>query len=367
MGYEGALIGLSVLIAGLISLELGVSTAILEIIAGLIIRNLLSLPEPSWLDFLSNLGLLGLMFFAGFEVDRELLRKEAKGSLILGSSAFFIPFLTIFSLSYILIGFSLAPSLLTALSLSTTSLALVYPLLREAGLTKSSEGQLLLAGAMVVDVLSMLSLSLLFESFNFSSLFFLSLIILSLIYLPKLGKWLFLRYKGNLIDLELRFLLLTLASMSLLSERANLHYVIVAFATGVLFSDLLEGHKALEEKLKGLIFGFAAPLFFFKAGYSLNLVSLGFKGIFLTFLLTSSAFISKYLGTLLAVNTLSKRNLGKMPCLLYNLRLSFGIVAALFGLERGLIGEDTYIALILSVMITSMLASFLLKVLPKED
>jgi len=366
MGYEGVMIGLSLLIAGLISLELGVSTSILEIVAGLVARNLLGMTEPPWLDFLANLGLLGLMFFAGFEIDRELLKKEAKGSLTLGISAYFVPLCALFITSTSLLGFNYLSSLLVAISLSTTSLALVYPLLRELGLMDKREGQLLLAGAMVVDVLSMISLNVVFESFSPSSLALLAIIVISLIYLPKVGGWLFIRYRGNLIDLELRFLLLTLASLSLLSERAKIHYVILAFATGLAFSDLLEGHKALEDKLKGLVFGFAGPLFFFKAGYSLNLTSLRLSDLLLILLFSAMAFSTKYLGTLFALRSLAGLFPRDKAGLLYNLRLSFGVVAALFGLEKGLISPNVYVALLTSILATSITASALLKALPSE-
>jgi glutathione-regulated potassium-efflux system ancillary protein KefC len=55
---------------------------------------------------------------------------------------------------------SFLASVLMGIGLSTSSLAIVFPILREKGLLEKDSGQLLLAGAMVADVISMLVLSL---------------------------------------------------------------------------------------------------------------------------------------------------------------------------------------------------------------
>lgn len=65
MVLESLIIGLSIIIAGILSIELGVSVAILEIIAGLIVDSYFDISGLTWLDFLSNFGILGIMFIVG--------------------------------------------------------------------------------------------------------------------------------------------------------------------------------------------------------------------------------------------------------------------------------------------------------------
>lgn len=56
-------------VAGVVGLDLGISTAITEVMAGLLLGVALDVSSMQWLDFLAHFGMLGLMFMAGFEVD----------------------------------------------------------------------------------------------------------------------------------------------------------------------------------------------------------------------------------------------------------------------------------------------------------
>ena len=61
--------------AAVIAFELRISSAILEILAGIgLAFFFVDIGNLDWLSFLANLGMLGLMFMVGFEVDVERLR-----------------------------------------------------------------------------------------------------------------------------------------------------------------------------------------------------------------------------------------------------------------------------------------------------
>ena len=81
---ESLIVSVLIILAGIGALEIGFSSSILEIVAGVFASNVLNLENLSWLNFLSNLGLLGLMFFAGLETDPELMRKHLYKSLFIG-------------------------------------------------------------------------------------------------------------------------------------------------------------------------------------------------------------------------------------------------------------------------------------------
>lgn len=89
---EGLLIGFLIVVFGILSLEIGMSAPVLEIVEGVLGANLFNLTEIPWVDFIANFGILGLMFFAGLEIDREDLKRSAGKSLLIGASAYFIPF-----------------------------------------------------------------------------------------------------------------------------------------------------------------------------------------------------------------------------------------------------------------------------------
>ncbi len=363
---ESLIVSLLIILAGVGALEVGFSSSIFEILAGTFASNFLKLGELPWIEFLSNLGLLGLMFFAGLETDPELMRKHFLKSLFIGFSSYFFPLVSVFYFTHHVLNYSFEASVLIGIALSTTSLALVYPLLKEKGLLSHPTGQILLAGAMVVDISSMLTMSFLFEGINLYNLLFTFALLLLLVRLPKWGERLFERYKGNQIEFKTRFIVIILIALGFLSEQVHINEAVLAFTTGIFFAELFRKDHAIEKKIRALIFGFLAPFFFFKAGYSVKLSVISLKVIFLALFLGSVAFITKYLGTVYATANLFKSAVYKLAGLFFNMRLTFGIVASVFGLKAGLIDEETYVALLLIIVSTSLIASVISNRLPHE-
>ncbi len=363
---ESLIVSILIILAGIGSLEIGFSSSILEIIGGVFASNALKLGDLKWIDFLSNLGLLGLMFFAGLETDPELMQKHFLKSLFIGFSSFFFPLISIFYVSHHILHYSFEASLLIGIALSTTSLALVYPLLKEKGILQHTPGQVLLAAAMVVDISSMMTMSFLFEGVNIYNIIFAGALILLLVRLPKWGEQLFKRYTGNQIEFKTRFILLVLVALGFLSDTVHINEAVLAFTTGIFFAELFRKDRTIEKKIRAIIFGFLAPFFFFKAGYSVKLSVLSWKVLFLSFLLGSVAFITKYIGTIYATANLFRGVVYKLAGLFFNMRLTFGIVASVFGLKSGIIDEETYVALLLVIVSTSFIASIISNRIPHE-
>ena len=80
-----AVLAITALVATMFSVELGLSVAIIEILAGIVVGNTLHLASPDWLVFLAGFGSVVLTFLAGAEVDPAALRKSCPDkSLFLG-------------------------------------------------------------------------------------------------------------------------------------------------------------------------------------------------------------------------------------------------------------------------------------------
>lgn len=91
--YIALILGLLVFVGSLISVETGISVALIEITLGVIGGNFLKIsPTPS-LTFLAGFGGILLTFLAGAEVDLGILREKVKESLLIGGFSFFGPFL----------------------------------------------------------------------------------------------------------------------------------------------------------------------------------------------------------------------------------------------------------------------------------
>src|SRR5437867_11130730 len=82
-----------------------------------------------WLDFFAQFGGVLLTFLAGAEVDPGLLRSKLRPSLFLGGVSFLLPFLACAAFAAYVAHWAPKASLIAGVALSTTSLAVVYPVL----------------------------------------------------------------------------------------------------------------------------------------------------------------------------------------------------------------------------------------------
>ncbi|RMF08773.1 MAG: cation:proton antiporter, partial [Alphaproteobacteria bacterium] len=249
--------------AGL-ALELGFSSAIAEILAGVALAWFYpGIDGLDWLDFLGNLGLLGLMFMAGFEVDIPRLQKTWRAGTGIGIVSLALPMTGVYAVCRYFLELEFQTAALMAIGLSTTSLALVYHALKERGDLESDFGQVVLGAATIVDVLSMICLTALLGDVGWSTGIFLLVLIPTMFGLPRIGGWVFRRYKGSVIEFEMRFLMVLLISMGFMAEHiGGIHPAVIAFLLGLIMAEVVEEHEQVEEKLKGVVFSLFAPVFF---------------------------------------------------------------------------------------------------------
>ena len=111
--YVAMVLSILILLASMISVELGVTVAIVEIVLGVVAGNVLGLEPPEWLNFLATFASVVLTFLAGAEVDPDLLRAKFKESFLLGGVSFLAPFLFAWSFCQLVLGWGIsAPPLI---------------------------------------------------------------------------------------------------------------------------------------------------------------------------------------------------------------------------------------------------------------
>jgi len=157
-----AVLGGVVLVASMLSIELGVTVALIELTLGVIVGNVFHLHTADWLEFIAKFASIVLTFLAGMEVDPSYLRRRLNASVGIGVTSFLGPFVFASLASYVLIGWTLKASLIAGTALSTTSLAVVYAVLVERGLTDTNVGKLLMSATFVTDLCTALALSAIF-------------------------------------------------------------------------------------------------------------------------------------------------------------------------------------------------------------
>jgi Kef-type K+ transport system membrane component KefB len=302
---------------------------------------------------------------AGFEVDPLVFRRKWRTSLGVGVLSFLAPLVGVYAVCRGAFGTSVAVAGLLGIGLSTTSLALVYHFLRERDVLRGDAGQTVLGAAMVVDVLSMLSLAVLLGRLGWASVVLVAAAVPTFWGLPRLGRWLFARYRGSVVEFELRFLLTLLVGFGFLADHAGIHAAVASFVAGLVLSEVVQDHETLEEKLKGVVFSFFAPVFFLRAGTQLDLRGLDWATLGATVVLFAIATGLKYLGTAGAA-----RLCGLAPAhfagVIFNYRLTFGIITASVGVEEGLLDSRWFSVVLLVVLGSAVLPMVLLRDLPAE-
>jgi Kef-type K+ transport system membrane component KefB len=81
------------LVASLISIRVGISVALIEILIGILAGNFLGIHTTPWIDFLATFGSGLLTFLAGAEIDPDSLRRHLKPAAAIGGVSFLAPFL----------------------------------------------------------------------------------------------------------------------------------------------------------------------------------------------------------------------------------------------------------------------------------
>src|ERR1043166_9197899 len=191
-----AVLAATILVASTISVEIGLSVALIELLAGVVVGNTFDLSAPDWLNFVGSFAGIVLTFLAGAEVDVPQFRREWKASLSIGLVSFFAPFVVVGLLAYYGLGWNHRQAEIAGIALSTTSLAVVYAVLVETGLNRTIIGKRIMSATFVTDLATVTALSVLFIAPNVWILPFVVVSVGLIAGLPRLAVPFFARY-GN--------------------------------------------------------------------------------------------------------------------------------------------------------------------------
>jgi Kef-type K+ transport system membrane component KefB len=352
-----AILAAAILVASTVSVELGVSVALVELAFGVVVGNAFDLSVPDWLGFVGSFAGIVLTFLAGAEVDVPQFRREWKSSLWLGGASFVAPFLVAMAFAYWALGWSGQASQIAGIALSTTSLAVVYAVLVESGLNQTTIGKRIMSATFVTDFGTAAALSILFIKPNAWIVPFVGVSIVLIVLLPRISPWFFGRYGNRVIEPEIKLVLAALFLLMWLGDKAQSHAVLPAFVLGLALSSHYATHRLEQERLRVVAFAFLTPFFFLKGGMS---VSLGAVWANLGVLVL--LFGAKLVPKLLAVYPLARRYCAphaEFTTLLMSTGLTFGTISALYGLESGII-DETQFSLLVSVVVLSAIVPTLI-------
>lgn len=365
-----------------------IPVVVAEIIMGLVIgkSGFNVVHEDMWLSTLSTLGFIFLMFLSGLEIDFSAFTGGKKQNLLpngkkepntfLVSTFIFIGiFIISLVLSYIFVfaGF-IDNAFLMTLIISTISLGVVVPTLKEAHLMKSNIGQIILLVAVIADLVTMILLAIFVSLYDpgQGNTWLLLILFAAGIVLYFVGK----RFKNRplleslskgTVQIGTRAVFMLIIVLVGLSETVGAENILGAFLAGVLVS-LLSPNQELIHKLDSFGYGFLIPIFFVMVGVDLDIWSLfaDKKLLLLIPLLLVGLLLSKVVPVYLLKIWYDTKTVVASGFLLTS-TLSLVIAAATIGERMEVINAEMSGTLILVAVITSIFTPIVFKKLfPKE-
>ncbi|HXI80639.1 MAG TPA: cation:proton antiporter [Verrucomicrobiae bacterium] len=351
-------IGLA-LVASLVSIRVGISVALIEIVLGVIGGNVLSLHTTPWIDFLAAFGAVLLTFLAGAEIDPESLRRHLRPSLSIGAVSFAAPFVAAFAVAYFGLRWSLAASEIAGLALSTTSVAVVYAVMIESGLATREIGKLILAACFVTDLGTVLFLGLLFADVNPLLIGFAVATAVAIVLVPRLTRQLVQRVPGRVSEPEIKFLFFVLFLLGGIAQVAGSEAVLPAYLIGLAVAGVFVADRALVHRMRATAFSLLTPFYFLKAGSLVSLPAI-VAGAGLIALFLAVKVGAKVVGVWPTARAfgLPTRD-ANYTTLLMSTGLTFGTIAALYGLTNGHIDQATYTILVTVVILSAIVPTLI--------
>ncbi|MBX5442701.1 MAG: cation:proton antiporter [Solirubrobacteraceae bacterium] len=349
-----AVLAAVVVLASVISVEIGLSVALVELALGVVVGNLFGLdPNTDWLVFIATFASILLTFLAGAEVDPQDFRERWVASLAIGIVSFLGPFGVAALVAYGALDWDPKAALIAGTALSTTSLAVVYAVLVETGLNATRIGKLIMSACFVTDMGTAVALSAIFIKPNAWFPLFLAVSVVLILALPKLAPAFFRRYGDRVIEPEIKLIFACLLVLMVVADAAKGHAVLPAFILGLVMARHYQQHRLEQERLRVVAFAFLTPFFFLRGGLN---VSLG--AVFANLGLLAILFAAKMVPKLGLVLPLARRYVPEhatFATLLMSTGLTFGTISSLYGLQAGIIDQTQFSLLVTVVVLSAIL------------
>jgi Kef-type K+ transport system membrane component KefB len=260
---------------------------VLEIVAGIVLGPaVLNLVKPDQaVRLVSTIGLAFLLFLAGLEVDVRHFRgpRARLAALALGLSA-----LLALTAGFVLHAAGIVESpLLVGIILLATSLGVIIPILKDAGVADRPVGQFAIAGASLGELAPVILLSLFFSGRATAigpKLLLLSLlgvlVVLVVVATLRIERSMWITRMINKLadtsaEIRIRLSMLLVAGLGALATHLGFEAILGAFIAGAILrlvdADAEHKHPLFHPKLDAIGYGFLIPVFFVASGLTFNL------------------------------------------------------------------------------------------------
>ncbi len=348
--FQSALWMVLALLAAMGSLYITISAALFEIVVGAVAGNTIGLPLTPWINYIAGVGAVVLTFLAGTDIDPAVVKKHFGSSVTIGLMGFFAPYLGCLLLARYGLGWPWPQAQIGGISLSTTSVAVVYAVMVETGYNRTELGKIILAACFINDIGTVLALGLVFANYNLYLVLFAVATVVVVAALPFIVPWIFKRIGGRASEPEIKFLFLVLFALGGLANLGKSEAVLPAYLVGMALAPFFLANRELQLRMRAICFAFLTPFYFLKAGSLIDANAL-VAGAGLIALFLAMKMATKFAGILPLTRyfKFDKRE-GMYTTLMMSTGLTFGSISALFGLTNHIISQDQYTILLTAVI-----------------
>ncbi|CAM3800510.1 MULTISPECIES: cation:proton antiporter [Paenibacillus] len=359
-------------LAGDLSVRLGQPAVLGKLIVGI----LLGPAVLGWIDsnefihYVSEIGVLLLMFIAGLETDVEQLKKNWKSAVAVAVGGIILPFIGGYGVAE-LFGFSVNYALFMGVLFSATSVSISVQVLKDLDRLGSKEGTTILGAAVVDDILVVILLAFMMSFLGTGQeismglligkkvLFFVGVIIAGWLIVPHVLKWLSsLKVTEPVISIAL----VVCFGFSYFADLMGMAGIIGAFAAGIAISQTALKHT-VEQKIEPIAYSIFVPVFFVSIGLNVSFQGVSQQVGFIV-VLTIAAVLTKLLGGALGARITGFNNLSSFAVGAGMVsRGEVALIIASTGLQAGLLLPEYFTSVVIVVILTTLIAPPLLKIL----
>ena len=367
---------------GILARKLHAPEVVGEIIAGLILGPAVIglVNQSDFINKMAEIGVIMLMFEAGLTTDMKKLKATGLKATAIACAGVFVPIVLGAVLFMCFYGFGPIGSeqfikgLFIGTIMAATSVSITVAALKELGKLSSTVGTTVVSAAIIDDVIVIIVLTFVLSAKGTGSsvwgtmlkaILFFAIAIVSGFVVYKVFKWLDSRYEHTR-----RIPIAALCYCLFMAYVAERYFGIAditgAYVAGVVLCNLHDV-KYVERKVDVSSYMVFAPIFFAGIGLKVSFENFNPTFLFFSIAFVFVALISKIIGCgstakLCRFNWKDslKIGIGMMT------RGEVALITAQKGLHAGLITSDYFTAVILMILVSSILAPVLLKILYKE-
>jgi len=204
-----------------------------------------------------------------------------------------------------------------------------------------------------------LALGALFATYSWVLIVFVAVSAVTVLLLPRLLRLAIRRFGHRVSEPEIKLLLVVLFGLGGLATQAGSEAVLPAYVAGLVVAGVFLHDRVLMDRLRSIAFALLTPFFFLRAGTLISApVLISGAGVIAVLLLVKLA--AKMIGVWpVAAAFKLPRQERTYTTLLMATGLTFGSIAALFGLTHGLIDRTQYTELVTVVILSAFVPTLI--------